>query len=126
MIPVTQTILSDPANGVRGNCLAAITASLLEIDIGDIPDLLEANDGWQAAWTRFCKSRGYEVRYCGDDENFPAGLSVAYGPGPRGTYHVAIYLDGELHHDPHPSRDGLLEVIGVFQVIKADVAQAAP
>lgn len=32
------------------------------------------------------------------------------GPSPRGVSHVTIWQNGLMVHDPHPSRDGILEL----------------
>ena len=36
------------------------------------------------------------------------------GPSPRGVLHQVLYRDGRLWHDPHPSRDGVLEITEVI------------
>lgn len=33
---------------------------------------------------------------------------LVIGDGPRGVSHVCIYQNGELYHDPHPDRTGLV------------------
>lgn len=35
---------------------------------------------------------------------------IAAGPSPRGVIHAVIYQNGKMVHDPHPSRDGILEI----------------
>lgn len=39
----------------------------------------------------------------------PRGYSIACGPSPRNSKisHCAVYKDGCLYHDPHPSRAGI-------------------
>lgn len=38
------------------------------------------------------------------------------GKSPRGVMHQVVYRDGRLWHDPHPSRDGVLDVQEVLAV----------
>jgi hypothetical protein len=40
----------------------------------------------------------------------PRGYAIACGTSPRELYHAVVVKDGELWHDPHPSRAGLLHV----------------
>jgi len=40
----------------------------------------------------------------------PDELVFVSGPSPRGVPHQVLYRNGELWHDPHPSRAGLLSV----------------
>jgi hypothetical protein len=56
----------------------------------------------------YLRQHGWRLAYLGEDT--PAGYAMAYGPGPRGCEHAVIVYNGELWHDPHSSRAGLLEV----------------
>jgi hypothetical protein len=44
----------------------------------------------------------------------PEEVVFVSGPGSRGVAHQVLYRDGVLWHDPHPSRDGLLEITEVL------------
>ncbi|MGN8718357.1 hypothetical protein ACTNEU_09100 [Ellagibacter isourolithinifaciens] len=40
--------------------------------------------------------------------------TILPGDAPTRTHHQVLYRDGQLWHDPHPSRDGLLAVEEAF------------
>lgn len=40
----------------------------------------------------------------------PTGFSIANGMGPRGRRHSCVAFDGQVVHDPHPDRTGLIEI----------------
>jgi hypothetical protein len=122
MIPVTQDKF-----GERGNCLASCIASILELNLSDIPNFMDCNfneDGtqngnwWRELW-KFCTSKGYEIwfRY-GDSSKgqLPEMMEGALpyhlicGLGPRGYQHATVGLDGKIVHDPHPDRTGLVNI----------------
>lgn len=114
MIPVTQTKLyrpeGHPEGRQRGNCQRAAMASLLEIGIDDMPPFEEeiGSGGFWHAISEWLKGRGLRLHDYGRKP--PAGYCMAYGPSLRGVSHAVVCLDGEMVFDPHPSRDGLLEV----------------
>lgn len=56
----------------------------------------------------YLRQHGWRLAYLGPD--CPSGYAMAYGPGPRGVDHAVIVYDGQLWHDPHESRAGLVEV----------------
>ena len=125
MNPTTQTVLHDPANGVIGNCMSAVLASLLHLPIESVP-LFADPDCWVKdlnAWLR-----PYGLAYLSfPAEGLPqlfadfgisglhhdtAGVSLRFSD----AHHACVAKDGELVFDPHPSRAGLgaLESCGVF------------
>lgn len=119
---VTQTILaSDPKR--MGNCVAACVASFLGLDLEQVPHFLEFGDAWKpdpdepdrvvwfAMLAGFMAGHGLWLTQLDDLEGAePGELVFASGPSPRGVFHQVLYRDGQLWHDPHPSRDGVLEV----------------
>lgn len=135
MVPVTQTKVvvknSKDEMVVRGNCMAAVVASLLNLTIDSVPNvetLFHIEGGyWQEVLMTFCKSVGYDW---GTDDRFRVFHDDLYGSSdgireelfeqcsnkhyiisgksPRGVFHVCIYLNGEMVWDPHPSREGLV------------------
>lgn len=128
MIPVTQTkVVVTNSKGdmvVRGNCLAACIASLLEMPITDVPNfetLYSISDTYYydvlSAWL---KHLGFEIyndsRFmCFHDDESKSQYKdepkdkyyMVSGLSPRGIQHVCIYQNGKLIHDPHPSREGI-------------------
>jgi hypothetical protein len=128
MIPTTQTALHDPDNGVIGNCLSAVLASLLHLPIELVP-LFANNETWAKdlnVWLR-----PYGLAYIQFNPEFKQSLAdygiqglhhEVAGPSPRfaDVLHACVGLDCEMAFDPHPSRDGLLalETYGVFVALE--------
>lgn len=131
MIPRTQTLLAEredghTAAGLPGNCLQAAVASLLELDVDQVPHFALYVD-WFAAMRRWARERDGDFTYFEfpvPDQYVHAWSTVVdwgrehdahvllSGPSPRGPFwHVVVgNVDLEVVHDPHPSRAGLLEV----------------
>lgn len=116
MIPVDQTCFGQP----EGNCWTACVASILEVSIDDLQPLQDvyvrqsqiALDG--GAWDETpllaaLRQLGYTAIGF-PPEMQPSGLAIAEGRAPNGTRHACVALNGEVAHDPHPSRAGLAEV----------------
>ena len=120
---------------VRGNCYAACIASLLGLPITEVPNIevLYGIDNTYY-WEVLCKwlgHLGYELstdnrfKSCfhedfqdmnfGGEDRHAAWRKELYdkyylvsGKSPRGIQHICIYQNGKLVHDPHPSREGLI------------------
>lgn len=112
MKPVDQNILSDKAAGVRGNCLQAAVASILNLDLDDVPNFNDAppDVGFWGLLALFLRRRGlFTWEMHGPGIFHPDCFYLAYGKSPRGAgmTHAVVYRNGELVHDPHPSRAGL-------------------
>lgn len=124
MSRVDQTILaSDPKR--KGNCVAACIASLLDVPLDQVPHFVEYGihygdddvdkvsngNAWWAMMLGYLAARGYwpvELEKVTDAE--PGEFLLVAGMSTRGALHQVIYRDGQLWHDPHPSRDGVLDV----------------
>lgn len=118
MTGVTQTILaSDPKR--QGNCVAACVATFLGIELEQVPHFIEFGAGWngkedRVAWFAmlcgFMAARGLWITELDSLSDAAAGEVVfVAGPSCRGVTHQVLYRDGDLWHDPHPSRAGVLE-----------------
>lgn len=108
MKPVTQTILHTETT--KGNCLRAAIASILEIDIDDIPLFEEMGADWAPAlddwlWEQY----QLDLDFC-DRALPPRGFSIAVGKSPRGIGHAVVALQGVPVWDPHPDRSGIVEI----------------
>jgi hypothetical protein len=101
---VTQTITVGDGSGLPGNCLQAAVASLLELELEEVPHFALYDD-WLERLVDFVTERGYGL--WSHPERPVSGL--AFGPSPRGVSH-AVALSGDETWDPHPSRDGLVSV----------------
>ena len=128
MIFVDQTILHDPENGQHGNCLSAVLASLLHLDIKNIPIFTAPYPQWQVdlnTWLRqydlayiqlvdfktYCNDVGIEGCYheiAGTTERF------------NDVLHACVGINGELTFDPQIDRSGLKEIVssGIFIALK--------
>lgn len=137
MTPVTQTkVVVKNSNGemvVRGNCYAAVIASMLDLPITEVPnvevlfDLKDTNDTyWVEVMLTFLNKRGLiiltdnDYRVFHDPEykmvnerldiirRLKDRYYIVSGQSQRGVSHCCIYKNGNLVHDPHPTREGLL------------------
>jgi hypothetical protein len=112
VIPVDQTLFGVPG----GNCFAACVASILELDIRDVPYFME-DDFWKPRFDAWLKPQGLSARYYafGDrplrmEMDVPIrGFYILHGTSPRGN-HAVVANGRRIVHDPHPSRQGLISI----------------
>ena len=146
MIPVTQTKVvvnkSTGENVIRGNCFAACVASLMELPIEEVPNvevLFHIEGGyWSEVMMTFLTSKGYELytddrfkcfhqdfedKNFGGKDNYEGTINelkdqyyLVSGQSVRGVYHICIFKNGKLIHDPHPTREGL-KSMEIFQTL---------
>ena len=136
MTPVDQTRFMDHEWG--GNCLAACLASLLDLNIGVVPDFnmrAEGPSDWRLFYGRWLNSIGYSLTciYLGAEDDcetmkdspgciirIGGGPVLLAGPSPRGVGHCVVgeacVAEYKILHDPHPSRVGLLAIKRVYLV----------
>lgn len=105
MKPVKQTLFGPD----EGNCFAACVASLLHLDIDDVPDFGQGKKCWLRIFEEWLKPRGLApVIIHGKGAILPHGVHyLAGGMSPRKVPHSVVYLDGAMVHDPHPGGEGL-------------------
>lgn len=126
MIPVDQTILHEPEKGIAGNCAQSAFASILDLDINLVPhfadgllDNSEENgeiymdriNSWLKTLGLGLISFSVGPEYLTDWAGSLSEATEYYlisGWTERETYHVCVGKDGEVVHDPHPSKSGLL------------------
>lgn len=129
MRPVLQTRFGEP----EGNCTEAVIASLLHLDLAEVPELRLCVErggtlpvGVNDVIDTFLTSRGYgRIVVPMNTRPWPwiaPGIVVAAGgKGPRGHGHLCVYrsTDGgfDLLHDPHPDGGGLIEVEDVWFIV---------
>lgn len=104
MQPVKQT-----KEGIDGNCLAAVIASILELELGDVPDFGE--DRWITELFTFLAPYGIYPIFV----SFQAMHLIQYsgyygvsGKSPRGLEHIVVYKDGLMVHDPYELGGGVI------------------
>lgn len=120
MIPIDQ-LTTDPS---KGDCQSACLASLLDLPLSSVPNFLldlpeEAGVEFARRINRFLAPFGLmhlELEYRGFCErckfyDVDTMYHMIYGPSPRSKdiLHAVVGRNGEIFHDPHPSRSGLLE-----------------
>ena len=128
MKKVMQTI-----TGLGGNCEGATIATLLGLNIEDVPSFWEGIDIkttdtdesgviYQENLNSFLRQHGYRMLNLGvtknpkaQDINWVIEVSKAIGAkhlvagiSPRGHMHSVIYEHGVLWHDPHPEGGGVI------------------
>ncbi|MHA3059942.1 hypothetical protein ACX1N5_03950 [Acinetobacter sp. ANC 4636] len=128
MKKVMQTVI-----GLGGNCESATIATLLSLNIEDVPSFWEGIDTdsptasgngifYQDNLNRFLHKHGYKMLNLGviedpteENQNWVIEISkhlgvkhLVAGISPRGHMHSVIYEHGELWHDPHPEGGGVI------------------
>lgn len=125
---ITQTKFYDPADPNKGNCAEASCASLFGIPLEDVPTFYDPEGlpspsyRYWRNFENFCMSRGYYV-VRRDAEYIMEATYLASGPSARGCLHMVVMRNGELLHDPHPSRAGLLKVDQTWLLCPVDPFQ---
>ena len=117
MIKIKQTKLHDPENNINGNCMAACFASLLELEIEEIPKFEDMDDDkWWPAVLKWLDNKNiYLLRL---KEFYPPIKFIASGKSPRGNFdHVVIYNGEEMIHHPHPDNTGILNVNEIWILV---------
>ncbi len=138
MRPVMQSNLRPPTeSGPPGNCFAACIASLLEVDLSEVPSPVESDrlpGGWSAPggyWDRlggWLASRGWQLVEFDRDRGMVESSTICStrlenfvvltGLSPRGDWLHSVVgqsavVDGErlshfvVAHDPHPEGTGI-------------------
>jgi hypothetical protein len=87
-------------------CLCACLSSLTGIQVGEWPPL--GNVSTPAFWDAVYKVLLSQRWTIATTIYAPVGYAIADGDGPRGVRHSVVVLDGQIVHDPHPSRAGLI------------------
>jgi hypothetical protein len=100
----------------RGDCFTACIASLVGVELSEIPNFCAYDDEWPSNCKEWLFERGI-VRVVFSSypiaesvaEEYKELVLIASGPGPRGHRHAVLWKNNDLLWDPHPSRDGLLK-----------------
>ncbi|MHA6764706.1 hypothetical protein [Streptacidiphilus sp. PAMC 29251] len=119
MAEITQTIMVGDPQGRIGNCLQAAVASLLDLDLDDVPHFAE-HDDWLNRMVDWANARGWKVQQRPPAAIVPIG--IAYGPSVRGVTHAVVFSFGDQVWDPHPSRAGLLSISGIYEFSRIGAA----
>lgn len=125
MKPVDQTTFGCPG----GNCFSACVASLLGLPIADVPyfmgELDEPGHIWAERLDAWLAPRNlYALHFETADPKkvlWPDGFYILVGKSPRGD-HAVVARKGEMVHDPHPTRAGLVSIEGFCLVLAKDLS----
>lgn len=108
----------------EGNCFAACIASLMELDIADVPDFSQVKDKdnnpihWLDAVDKWLWDRGMRM-IVALPEYYPDNCYyMAWGKSPRGFEHSVLYYNGEMKHDPHPDGTGIVQVVDIAYFVQ--------
>jgi len=117
MIKIYQTKF-----GEDGDCFEACLASILEMDIKDVPHYKEEN--WYFKYKEWLQSKDLDLLMVGAwskekgvEKFIPNVFAIATGTSPRNIKHAVVYLKNKMVHDPHMSDDGLLDVSEMIYII---------
>lgn len=108
--------LTQVPNGCWVACIAGLTRiphDQLAALIPDVVDYDAKQSDYHNAVNSLMRRSGWRLAYIGPDS--PRHFGVGTGTGPRGLLHSVIVFDGEVWHDPHPSRAGI-EKLESFEV----------
>jgi len=106
----------------EGNCQSAVLSMLTGIPLGEIPNFYHAGPSeldWWNAYHSFLQKKGWwfisfhNAKQVEHIAKHGKGYYEVAGPSSRGVLHTVVYCNGELWHDPHPSREGVLNVTEV-------------
>lgn len=113
MKPVHQTIISAD----YGNCMQACVASILERELGDVPNFMGAGDDkyedMMEIWLKDQPFNILTILVKGNEEisnrNLKDTYVIAVGKSPtyKGVNHAVVYYNGEMVHDPNPEGKGI-------------------
>ena len=103
--------------------MSACLASILEVDIETVK--CEETDNWYKDVNLWLQAEhGVALMTVMGIPYWFKGYLVVCGESPRGWEHACVgqVVQGRatVVHDPHPSRDGILEVTEIMVLVKAD------
>jgi hypothetical protein len=98
MKPVFQTVIDE----VKGNCLVACIASILELDIEDVPDFRE-KDVWYNQYQNWFRMNSYEFQVTSEEPKEKYYIAQYPSCVFKGKSHVVVASEGKIVHDPNPN-----------------------
>ncbi len=126
MTPVMQTVIHPE----KGNCMQASIASLLDMGLDQVPNLIElGEDEWVDIFMDWLWANGYEFHgempgsYIDHVSEYTTGIDghvLVKGTSNYQKGHMVVYKDGELSHDPTPAGLGVFEVQAFWMIEKRE------
>jgi len=135
MTPVKQTIESNKQLKIKGNCLQACVASLLDLPLEQVPHFVSfSDDEWVNIFLDFIYAKGYICEGYApfseiNNESLKSGVDdffIVTGQSPRGIKHAVIYKKDQMFHDPHISNSGLIKLEGFYLIKKGPGPMSNP
>lgn len=124
MKPVFQTIFGKP----DGNCFQACVASILEMDLEDVPHFCKGDDpNWMENLNKWLHQFGLGALTVAFQNRSPItkGWCLAGGPcGPEDVMHEVVMKDLKMVHNPHEGWGELTKVVDYTFIVVLDPAKA--
>lgn len=118
MRPVDQGYLHDPEQGTLGDCFRACLASVLEVPISAVPHFALLGSRWHRVLDGYLAGLSREIEWAkGVPPNGIWAIATVQSPRSSDVKHSVIWKDGEIVHDPHPSRAGGEGPDGYFYLV---------
>lgn len=95
----------------EGNCYNACIATIMGIELENVPDFGKDSLWWDRAINFFEDFGLHIVRVPAIDgkvEQHDDMYTMVSGMGPRGLRHAVVYKGSKLFHDPHPDGGGVI------------------
>lgn len=116
MILYDMLVMSDKNLGTKGDCMRACVATLTQTPPETMPHFVGDPDepNWVFGLNKWLAQRGLFYVQAPHQRMFwhsRAGdvYHLLVGKTIRGTQHAAVAKNGEILHDPHPSRAGFVD-----------------
>lgn len=116
MKPVFQTVFGKP----NGNCFAACIASILEMDLADVPNFCKGdNPEWMFDLNEWLYQFGLGALTVTFQDDIPIkkGWCCAGGHGPTGVMHEVVMKNLKMVHNPHEGWGELDDVVDYTFII---------
>lgn len=85
-----------------GQCFRACLATLLGLELEDVPVPKVSRGRWLERMRRFCRDRGYDLVHTDRISFKTRAPMIVGGPTHRGTWHAIVVRGGRIVHDPFP------------------------
>jgi len=122
MIPVFQTMYG----AKKGNCHQAALASILELDLYDVPNFMVMEEPFKpmSMWLAernigFMFVKPYEY----DQDGMKDAIMIGSVKTESDVYHSVIVQNGKIIHDPLDGKKKLGPILDLFMLFPLDIAQ---
>lgn len=115
MITFDQTVMHDPENGEFGDCTRAVVYTLAQKDLG-LPHPIASEKKWNIEFFEKLEEQGLKLDFFPREKDHWPRFVGRSGMSPRGVDHLVVWdrEKNEMFHDPHPSREGIVDFNGWF------------